>query len=339
MPIRMTSSMISGAYKKQMNTTLSQLDYYTKRANNLRNFSKFSENPLGATKAMRLRRAYSQNQDYMNNIENVGKTYTMAEDSAMNVKNILDEAKDMLTSSSNFGTRSPSDYMTFATSLRGLQQNIMQSLNAKVNDTYVFGGTNATEIPFTVGDDGTLQFRGVDLGSGDEAKLQSMAQESVYIDIGLGVNVDKDGKVDTASVFNDTMNGLEFFGYGIDDDGYAKNIYDLIGQAADAIEKYAQGDADAYTGDIAAKFIGKVNDATSRVLISTSNLGIKQNQLESLGERLVSTQEELNEQLHNLEYVDAEEAYTDMLWQQTAYNASLQIGSKLLQTSFLDFMK
>ncbi|MDD6807483.1 MAG: flagellin [Oscillospiraceae bacterium] len=338
MPIRMTSSMISGEYKNQMNTTLSQLDYYTKRAQNLRNFSKFSENPLGASKAMRLRRSYTQNQDYMNNIENVGKTYTMAEESAMNVKNILDEAKDILTTSSNFGTRSQADYMTFATALRGFQQDILQSMNAKVNDTYVFGGANATEIPFKL-DGGNLQFRGVEVATGDAGELESLSKESIYIDIGLGINVDKNGNVDTASVFNDTMNGLEFFGYGEDDDGYSKNVYNLLGQAADAIEKYAKGNGTAYNKDIASKFIEKVSNATSRVLISTSNLGIKQNQLDSLGERLVSTQEELTEQLHNLEYVDAEEAYTDYTWQQYVYNASLQIGSKLLQTSFLDFMK
>lgn len=339
MAMRITTNMISGEYKNQMQTTLNQLDYYQKRANDLRKFRKFSEDPVTASKAMRLRRSYTQNQDYQNNISTIGETYAMAEDAAMDVKAILDQAKDELQTMTNEGTFPKSDLAIYAKTLRGLQEDFVGIVNSKLNDNYVYGGNKATEIPFTVSDDGKLLYRGMDVDTTDAATLEELASERVYIDIGLGVNVDADGNVDEASVFSDDLNGLSYFGYGVDEDGKSNNIYNMLGEAATAIEKYLAGDESAFDTKVAGEYVGKVIDATDKLLVSVGNLGIKTSQLERLEKRLINTQEDLNEQLSNLEYVDAEEAYTDLTWQQYVYDASLKIGSNLLQSSFLDYMR
>ncbi len=339
MAMRITTNMISGEYKNQMQTTLNQLDYYQKRANDLRKFRKFSEDPVTASKAMRLRRSYTQNQDYRNNISTIGETYAMAEDAAMDVKAILDQAKDELHAMTNSGTVSDSELAIYAKTLRGLQEDFVGIVNSKLNDNYVYGGNKATEIPFTVSDDGKLLYRGMDVDTTDAATLEELASERVYIDIGLGVNVDADGNVDEASVFSDDLNGLSYFGYGVDENGKSNNIYNMLGEAATAIEKYLAGDESAFDTKVAGEYVGKVIDATDKLMVSVGNLGIKTNQLERLETRLINTQEDLNEQLSNLEYVDAEEAYTDLTWQQYVYDASLKIGSQLLQSSFLDYMR
>ena len=179
----------------------------------------------------------------------------------------------------------------------------------------------------------------MDVDTTDAATLEELASERVYIDIGLGVNVDADGNVDEASVFSDDLNGLSYFGYGVDESGKSNNIYNMLGEAATAIEKYLAGDESAFDTKVAGKYVDKVIDATDKLLVSVGNLGIKTSQLERLEKRLINTQEDLNEQLSNLEYVDAEEAYTDLTWQQYVYDASLKIGSQLLQSSFLDYMR
>ncbi len=339
MAMRITTNMMSGEYKSQMQTTLNQLDYYQKRANDLRKFRKFSEDPVTASKAMRLRRSYTQNQDYRNNIATIGETYAMAEDAAMDVKAILDQAKDGLLAMGNEGTLPKSDLAIYAETFRGLQEDFVGIVNSKLNDNYVYGGNKATDIPFTVSDDGKLLYRGMDVDTADAATLEELARERVYIDIGLGVNVDAAGTVDEASVFSDDLNGLSYFGYGVDENGKSNNIYNMLGEAATAIEKYLAGDESAFDTKVAGEYVGKVIDATDKLLVSVGNLGIKTSQLERLEQRLINTQEDLNEQLSNLEYVDAEEAYTDLTWQQYVYDASLKIGSNLLQSSFLDYMR
>lgn len=338
MAIRITTGMISGEYKNQMQTTLGQLEYYQKRAHDLRNFRKFSEDPVTASKVMRLRRSYTQNQDYRNNISTISDTYSMAEDAAMDIKDILDQAKDEMQGLTNSGTFPESDYAIYAKTLRGLQEDFVTIANSKLNDNYVFGGNDATKIPFSVSDDGKLLYRGLDVDTTDAATLEALSNESVYIDVGLGVNVSATGDVDEASVFNDTLNGLAYFGYGVDENGRSNNVYNILGEAATAIEKYLDGDETAFSTKIAGEYMDKIISATDDLMVSVGNLGIKVNQLERLDARLVNVQEDLNEQLSNLEYVDAEEAYTDLTWQQYVYNASLKIGSKLLQSSFLDYM-
>lgn len=339
MAMRITTNMMSGEYKSQMQTTLNQLDYYQKRANDLRKFRKFSEDPVTASKAMRLRRSYTQNEDYRNNISTIGETYAMAEDAAMDVKAILDQAKDGLLAMTNEGTLPKSDLAIYAETFRGLQEDFVGIVNSKLNDNYVYGGNKATDIPFTVSDDGKLLYRGMDVDTADASTLEELAKERVYIDIGLGVNVDAAGVVDESSVFSDDLNGLSYFGYGVDENGKSNNIYNMLGEAATAIEKYLAGDESAFDTKVAGEYVGKVIDATDKLLVSVGNLGIKTSQLERLEQRLINTQEDLNEQLSNMEYVDAEEAYTDLTWQQYVYDASLKIGSNLLQSSFLDYMR
>lgn len=338
MAMRITTGMISGEYKNQMQTTLGQLEYYQKRANDLRNFRKFSEDPVTASKTMRLRRSYTQNQDYRNNISTISDTYALAEDAAMDIKEILDQAKEEMQGLTNSGTFPESDFAIYAKTLRGLQEDFVTIANSKLNDNYVFGGNDATKLPFSVSDDGKLLYRGLDVDTTDAATLEALSNESVYIDVGLGVNVSATGDVDEASVFNDTLNGLAYFGYGVDSDGKSNNVYNMLGEAATAIEKYLAGDTSAFDTKIAGEYVSKINQAIDSLTVSVGNLGIKVNQLERLDARLVNVQEDLNEQLGNLEYVDPEEAYTDLTWQQYVYNASLKIGSKLLQSSFLDYM-
>ena len=153
MGMRITSSMISGGYKSQMNNTLSQLDYYTKRANDLRRYRKFSEDPVTASKAMRMRKIYSQNEDYRNNISTIGDQYAMAEDATMDIKAILDDARERFERASNESTFPKSDLEIYEKTFRGLQKDFLTVVNSKFDDNYVFGGSKATEIPFTVSED------------------------------------------------------------------------------------------------------------------------------------------------------------------------------------------
>lgn len=339
MAMRITSGMISGGYKSQMNDTLSRLDYYTKRANDLRNFRKFSEDPVSASKAMRLRKSYKQNEDYINNIASVKDSYALTEDSAMDIKAILDQVKESIQGAANKGTFPKSDLEIYAKTFRGLQEDFLTIANSKLNDNYVFGGKKATDIPFTVSADGKLLYHNIDVENADANKLEQLSNEEIYIDVGLGVNVDKDGNVDTASVFNDKVNGLAFFGYGKDANGNSKNVYNILGEMATSIETSLEKNDNSFNTEVAADFMKRIISATDDLTVSMGNLGVKVNQLERIDARLANIQEDLNEQLSNLEYVDAEEAYTDLTYQQYVYDASLKIGSKLLQSSFLDYMR
>lgn len=59
-------------------------------------------------------------------------------------------------------------------------------------------------------------------------KLEYLKNEKYYVDIGLGFQEDKNGNLIPSSGFNAALNGINFFGCGLDGDGDPKNIYSIV---------------------------------------------------------------------------------------------------------------
>jgi flagellar hook-associated protein 3 FlgL len=74
-------------------------------------------------------------------------------------------------------------------------------------------------------------------------------------------------------------------------------------------------------------------------LVSITDIGSKTNYLDFLKLRNEDNQFNLNEKLVEVEEVDSAEAIVDFKMQEYSYNAALSMGNKILQNSFIDFMK
>ena len=61
----------------------------------------------------------------------------------------------------------------------------------------------------------------------DLAKLEYMSKEGDYVDIGRGLQEDLEGNLIESSAFNQALQGINFLGYGVDEDGDPKNIVSL----------------------------------------------------------------------------------------------------------------
>lgn len=94
-------------------------------------------------------------------------------------------------------------------------------------------------MPFDLKEDGTLEYRGINVNSGDTDdinKLEEYMDETLYIDIGFGMQ-EANGVLQDDSAFNTAVSGLKMLGYGNTDDGISKNVVTLLGQMADVLEK------------------------------------------------------------------------------------------------------
>ncbi|MDW5300101.1 MAG: flagellar hook-associated protein FlgL [Sedimentibacter sp.] len=335
--MRITTSMMSSKYIKNLNKSESDMNYLNEQVSTGRKFFKGSEDPVSAIKAYKLRREYRSTEIYDTNISDVDSFLTTAETNLTEISDNLETVYTSYLKGIN-GTMSSDDREIIAKELENLQNSILTSLNAKFADRYVFGGTSKDEIPFTVDEaTGELFFKGVNVNSGDMTTLNQLSDEVINIDIGLGMTFDEGGKLNQDTVFNMSMSGINFMGYGssIDENGenIPNNLYTLVGKIKDKLK------SSDFSIENITPYIEEYEDQKKQVLVSITDIGAKTNYLDFLKVRNEDNQFNINEKLVDVEEIDSAEAIIDFKMQEYSYNAALSMGNKILQNSFIDFMK
>jgi flagellar hook-associated protein 3 FlgL len=307
-----------------------------------RRFNSVAEDPSSAARASTLHRSYSKNKDYLSLITDVQSKQDEQENALRQVTDMAkDITKNYALSALNGTNAELSNRKTYAESISSLQKSMVTSLNASYENRFVFAGTDGMNTPFVLSEDGTtLTYRGVNVdatqGSADYEKLTKYAQEKQYVDLGMGLTLDDSGSVVSSSAFNTALPGIKTTGYGKDSDGVSNNIVLLTGQLADTLK------AETFDEDKYKKLLGKIDDLRESINNDVSKLGVQTNFLDSTKDRLESQQISLQTQMQNIESYSMSalaEAYTDFSWDQYTYNASLKLGTSILSSSFIDFMK
>jgi flagellar hook-associated protein 3 FlgL len=174
----------------------------------------------------------------------------------------------------------------------------------------------------------------------DYLKLLAMSNEENYVDIGIGLKEDADGNLIKTSAYNDALQGINFLGFGVDEDGDSKNVAVLIKQLGELLSNCSDngtwqdsGDADTFN-----RLMGKLEIASSEFKSQYVQLDAKASFLKSNNEQLEMNCDTLNEQFLEIEQCDLADAITAFSWAQYCYNAALKVGNQILSQSLIDYM-
>lgn len=342
--MRITTNAILRNYNKNLSTSMKNLDTMRNRVMTQRKYMSTAEDPSSALRATSLERKYAKNNDYLDTVEDIQSHQNAQEDSAMQISNIaLVLAKQYGIEGMNGTNHSKETRQTYADAWRGAQQSMLLSLNATYGDEYVFGGSDAKNVPFTleeVNGKQVLKYCGEDVTNGDPKVLEALSKDSHFIDLGFGLDVtnvtppNNSGQysIDPATAFNTSLPGINLVGYGQDADKDPKNMVLLAGMVADELEK------EPFDYDRYKELVGKFEDGRNDLLSEVTILGTQTEFLTTTKERLENNKIQIAEDYDNVVNVDMAEAIMDFSWAQYVYNASLKVGNNILTPSFIDFM-
>lgn len=165
---------------------------------------------------------------------------------------------------------------------------------------------------------------------GRDNSLIFPGSKPIYVDIGLGVKYDDNYDVDPQTVLDTSFNGAKILGCGLDNDGYSKNLAQLVLDAARALRNGDQATPNA--------IIDKANKANQNILIEIANLGSKYNNIEFYQSKNEDSKFNLRERQNLVEGTDME--YEISYWENlmAAYDASLKVGTQIIPHSIFDFI-
>ena len=332
--MRVSTRAIMSGYNRNLNKTLNNLYSSQNRVLTQRNFNSIAEDPSSAARSFKLWREYSQNADYIENAKTTQELFDSVAASALQISKVLSEQVNEDALKAVNGATSQEARETYATTLRGMQETIVLSMNSSYGDRFLFGGASTKEAPFELNDAGELLYRGFKVDDPtNKDVLEGFMKETLYVDLGFGMQKTDDGSINSESVFDTAICGLDVVGYGQTDDGISKNVVTLLGQMADELEK------ENFDEDKFNKLFTQFTECKNDVADFAAEIGTDCEFLENTVTKLESNQDILNTQIISLDQVDMPAAITDYIWQEYAYNAALKVGNSLLSQSFIDFMR
>jgi flagellar hook-associated protein 3 FlgL len=168
-----------------------------------------------------------------------------------------------------------------------------------------------------------------------------MQNDAMYVDIGLGASIIPDPLdatktiVDPSTVFRYSIPGINVVGSGkvTLENGMevSGNLYDLLGKIADSLEAGYSYEEIGYLSD-------KLDDASMEIIYNLTEVGSRTSYLDFMTNRYDTRTLDLEEQQVNVEGADPAKTIIKFKTQEVAYNAALQMGTKIIQPSIFDFM-
>jgi len=256
--MRVTTTMAMNTYRYNLQNSMIKTTDSRDKVMTQRNFNSYAEDPVGATQAFKLRRSYYSTSDQIANSKALVGRYESAW-TAMGA--ISGKLQDTSASAVIRGANQPTGAGRVALGkvLDEMGNAIVENLNIKYGDHFIFGGDDSLNVPFTWDEaTGELLYRGVNVNAGgvknpkdlglnpgdagyddalaayekdqdDYKKLQEFAKDDpVYIDLGMGLRESERGQMISSSAFDSALPGIKMIGFGVDEDGLPNNIVSVV---------------------------------------------------------------------------------------------------------------
>lgn len=146
--MRISSTMMSNNYLKQLNGTYEQYSKLMEQADGSK-LHRASDNAVGYSKYLRYQNNQISNEQYQSNVSTASSWMKNADAALVNVTDLLQTFKAKVEQGSN-STNSESDMKDIAKELLANVQEQVADLNTQIGDRFLFAGQKDTTMPFEI---------------------------------------------------------------------------------------------------------------------------------------------------------------------------------------------
>ncbi len=362
--MRIAQRMVSRNYRKTLNNSLAKQAASLERSDSGLKFSKLSDNVADGSRAMHIQEERYQSTQHLDNVENLYSEMKSVDSNMDSIHSILQNIQErMLTGmSQDYGEDARK---VIAKEIASKKDQILQFANNQFGGKYLFSGTNNSVAPFSVDADGKLAYNGIavekiykDPTDGkykyDKEVVDNTVtpptttivptvvpnSEDTYADVGLGLKIASNTNVDTRTAFQVSFSGLTIMGYGekpnpeftVGAKGtkVPTNLYDTLTAVENAL--------DPLNEDALDDLFTQVVNLTDKLGMTRTELGSRMDFLQRTQSRLEDDIDNMTELETNLISSDPAEEAMKMKECEYVWLAVMQLGSKVLPASLLDFM-
>lgn len=339
---RVTTNGMMMSYKSNLMNSYKTLGQISEKVTTQRNFNSYAESPAKASQAFQLRRERWRTETQIANSKTVTHKFRQAWNSLEKVYQDLGSKLGEYSGLVAMNGDKGAGRSALGDQIIAAADSMVFTMNSKYGDRYIFSAADGDTVPFDWSEDGELLYRGMKVDENPPSdELLATLKEQTYVDLGMGMT-ENDGELITSSAYPTALNGLEYLGYGKDEDGDPKNVISIMRKMGE-IYQACDPDSGAYDPDVgtqedAERLQGKLHDALNELHARHVELDTRAKFVLENQDRLESLDDTLNEQIVDMEDIDPADAITTLMWAQYSYNAALRIGTSILSQSLIDYM-
>ncbi len=171
MGFRITTNMMMNTYRYNLMNNTNRLSDARDQVLTHRNFNSYAEDPAAASQAFRLRRQWYQTSNQLDNNDATYNKFHTAWTNLSGVIKDLSDANGRVSAIRGLNGTAGESRTALALVLRETADSVVQSMNQKVGEQFIFAGNDGLNVPFSWNDDHTvLYYRGVNVNAGGVEK-------------------------------------------------------------------------------------------------------------------------------------------------------------------------
>lgn len=303
--VRITQNMLSHQSFTGMQSAMNRVAKAQEQLTTGRLINRPSDDPTGATTAMRIRSSLSGQEQFVRNADDAVGWLNQTDGTLGAMGTQISRARELALQGANDGAMGPQARAALAIEVKQIREGLIASANTQYLDRPIFGGVTAGEKAYDVTDPvaGTVDF----VGTSGTGVVRTVAE-------GTRVRVD--------------VEGPDVLGPNGD------SVFDHLQRLSDALE----GTSTDPEADIAAA-IAILKADGDRVTDVRSDIGARTVRVENARSVATDATLTLTNALSEVENVDLAKATIDLKLQEVSYQAALGATSRVLQPSLLDFLR
>ncbi|PKR77984.1 flagellar hook-associated protein FlgL [Halalkalibacillus sediminis] len=298
--MRVTQGMLNNNMLRNVSQSYNQMDKYMDQLSTGKKINRPSDDPVVAMRGVSHRESLAKVEQFERNISEVNSWMDNSDATMNEAGNALHKVRELVIQASN-DTYEESQRENISKEVSQLRDHLKELANTKVNNKYIFNGSNTTEPRFN--EDGTLNVP----NPGDAPNNQP-----VNIEVSEGVRLQAN------------VNPNEVFSQDMFDD-----LDDLVAKLED--ENATPKELDSFISDMDQHSQNLVNER--------ADLGARMNRVEMVEDRLGQQNVSVSKLMSDNEDADIEEVIMNLKMQESVHRASLGAGARIMQPSLLDFLR
>lgn len=308
--MRVTNNLTANNFLNSLTNNMQRVHKYQEQLASLKEVNRPSDDPLAIAKILDLNNSIKQNEEYKSTISDA-IDWTNVQDSS------LDAATRSMQRMYNLIQQGASDSynddarQSIKSEIESEIETFVDSLNTNFSGKYIFGGKETSVVPFEVVYDGNGDFEGIEYNGADGTGEAGFLPKE--ISQGVVVNLRTDGRV----LFNDGPDGDvgEFF--------------------KEVLTSLDNNDTEALGNEL----LDRASSEMDNLVNYRTEIGAVHNRLTAARDRNETENLNLQSTLSNVQDVDLAEKYMNYSMEMIAYESSLNMGTRILQTNILNYLR
>lgn len=321
--MRITNGSVMSTYLRDLQNNLQSMDKLNTQLNTSKQVNKISDDPFKTVKIMNVQGEINNVEKYNYNCDEITGWLDITDESLDRVGNLTSEIKTLLTSIQ--GTFGPDEIKAVQTEINEKIKQVGEAMNTTYAGKYVFGGSATDQPPVRVETDPTSGLAKIVVNNTDkdgnvDPNLSARLDASLKSEISDGITMD----------YNLTINNITST---TGKETGKKSGLDILN---DVVQKL---NSDPVDMDEIKKLSSDLGDYMNDVLNNRSLIGAKTNTVSAVKDSNEENILEMKGTFSLMQDVNYADKFMELKEAQMIYNATLQVGSKLLQPTILDYLR